>query len=72
MNFSMGNIMGSLLFSAIGFVVFSYGRKAGHFKMMGLGGLLMVYSYFTPTAMTYLIGAGLTALLYFRKDWFLD
>jgi hypothetical protein len=72
MNFSMGNIVGSLIFSSIGFAVFSYGKRMNAFKMMGLGAFLMTYSMFTPTALTYVIGIGLTALLYFRRDWFND
>ena len=72
MNLSLGNIIGSLIFSAIGFGVFSYGKRMSAYKLMGMGAFLMTYSMFTPTEMTYIIGIGLTALLYFKRDWFTD
>ncbi len=43
---SAANIFGNLLFSGIGFVAFSYGRKMGNARMMIQGGILMGYSYF--------------------------
>lgn len=61
----LANMAGGLLFSAIGFVALAYGRRNQSPRHMVLGGLLMVYCYFTSTAMTYLIGAALTAALVF-------
>lgn len=67
-SFSFSNLIGSLLFSGVGFVAITYGKRTGNMRQMMLGGLLMVYSYFTNTAMTYVIGAGLTAALYIFKE----
>lgn len=58
------NIIGGILFSGIGFVAFTYGRKNASVRHMALGGALMVYCYFTPTVLTYLIGTVLTAALF--------
>ena len=54
----------SLVPSAIGFVVFTYGRKEQRWPQFWAGLLLMVYPYFTPTATSMVvvgavIGAGL-------------
>lgn len=70
LNLSVGNIIGSLIFSGVGFIAFSVGKTRGQFKMMAMGALMMGYSMFTSTLMTYLIGAALTALLVLRKDLF--
>ncbi len=69
LNFSFGNIAAGLVFSGIGFVAFTFGKKTGQFKLMALGGVLMVFSYFTPsTALTCLVGAALTAGLYYARE----
>jgi len=63
------NLIGSLLFSGVGFVAFMHGKKQGHFQTMAIGGVLMVYSYFVSnTALMYLAGAALTAALYYYRD----
>jgi len=65
MNFSAGNLIAGLVFSGIGFVAFSYGKKQDRTQAMVLGAALMVYPYFTPSAMiTCIVGLGLTGLLY--------
>ena len=46
---SFGNIMAGMVFSGIGFVAFTYGKKMGSGKHMILGAALMVYPYFTRT-----------------------
>ncbi len=58
------NIFGGLLFSGIGFVAFTYGKKNQSVRHMALGGALMVYCYFTPTILTYAIGVILTIGLF--------
>ncbi len=63
-NFSPWNLLGSVLFSSIGFVAFSYGKKMGKFETMAMGAALMVYSYFTPTVLTWLVGFALTGYLW--------
>jgi hypothetical protein len=68
-SFDFGNLIAGIIFSGIGFVAFTYGKKAGQFKIMGMGGLLMVYPYFTPsTLLTCLVGAILTGSLYFIRE----
>ncbi|OGS00817.1 MAG: hypothetical protein A2V88_17495 [Elusimicrobia bacterium RBG_16_66_12] len=63
---STGSIVGSLLFSAIGFVAFAYGKKTMKFRVMAMGGALMAFPYFvSDTTMMWLAGAGLTAALFF-------
>lgn len=63
---SMGDIVGNLLFSGIGFVAFAYGKKTMKFRIMILGGVLMVFPYVvSDTTMMWLAGAGLTAGLFF-------
>ncbi|MCX5795096.1 MAG: hypothetical protein NTY77_06355 [Elusimicrobia bacterium] len=66
---SMANIIGNLIFSGVGFVAFMYGKKQGHFKLMVLGGVLMVYPYFVPnTMLLYLIGAALSVATFYVRD----
>lgn len=63
---TFGSIVASLVFSSIGFVAFTYGKKEGRYRTMALGGVLMAYSYFTPgLLLTCLVGCALTAALYF-------
>ena len=70
MRFSVGGLIGSLVFSGIGFVAFTAGRKQQHYRLMGFGALMMGYSYFTSgAALTWGIGAALTAAWYFLSDW---
>lgn len=69
LNLSAGSLIGSLVFSSIGYVAFSYGKKTGRVQVMALGGALMVYSYFTPGVLsTWLVGAGLTGAFYYLRD----
>lgn len=59
--FSAANIIGNLLFSGIGYVAYSYGRKMDKTKVMIQGGVLMAYSYFvTDTVWMYVVGTALT------------
>ena len=63
---SMGSIVGNLLFSAAGFVALAYGKKTMKFRVMAMGGVLMAFPYFISDAtMMWLVGAGLTAGLFF-------
>ena len=72
MNFgtlTAGTSIAGLIFSGVGFVAFTYGKKEGRHRtmMMGLG--IMVYPYFTPTAaITCAVGVVLCAALYFLRD----
>lgn len=65
----MLNIILGLFFSGVGFVALKYGKQQGKGNAMMIGGALMVYPYFTPTAaLTALVGVGLSALLFLRRD----
>jgi hypothetical protein len=45
MDFDLGFFMLALIFGAVGFVYFSYGRKQARISMIISGLLLMVYPY---------------------------
>lgn len=73
MNFSLGSLLGGLLFSCLGLVVFRFGKARQQLRLAILGLALMVYPYFTPsTAATWLVGSGLTAALFVFRRWFND
>ena len=62
-------LLGGLLFSGIGFVAFTYGRKMGQWKPAMIGVFLMCYPYFvSSTFWLYAIGAALTAALFYFRD----
>ena len=62
-------LFAGLIFGSIGFVAFVYGKKQTQVKTMVLGVALMAYSYFTPgTLAVWLVGAALTAALFFVRD----
>lgn len=66
MNMSFANIFAGILFGAIGFSAFLYGKKQASAKALILGIILMVYPYFVPnTIASYAIGIVLTAALFF-------
>ena len=63
--FTLPNLIGGFLFSAIGFVAFIYGKKMTLWRPMVLGVALMIYPYFfTNTWLLYGIGSVLTAALF--------
>ena len=65
LNFSWPGLIGNLLFSSIGFIAFSYGKKNSEMKTMLIGIGLMGYAYFVGnTTMIYVVGVVLTALLF--------
>ena len=65
----MDFLIGSFIFSGIGFVAFVYGKKQGLWKTASLGFLLMAYSYFVPSAFyVYVIGVALTVALFIWKE----
>lgn len=64
----MAKIVAWLIFGAIGFVAFSYGKKSGSTRPMIIGAILLVYPYFIlETWPLYIIGAALTTALYFWR-----
>lgn len=67
--FSLWGMVGGLLFGAIGFVAFVYGKKNAEFRPMVIGALLMGYPYFVRgTVALYLVGVVLTSALYFFRE----
>ena len=67
--FSLWGLIGGFIFSGIGFVAFIYGKKNTEYKPMMIGIALMVYPYFLRgTLALYLVGIGLTAILYFFRE----
>ena len=67
--FSPAKIIAWLIFGAIGFGVFLYGKKERSFKPLIIGIALMGYPYFVnSTLWLYAVGAGLCLVLYFWRD----
>lgn len=61
-------IIAYVFFGGIGFVAFMYGKKTAFWRPLVIGIALMGYPYFiSTTAMIYIIGAILTAMLYFWR-----
>ncbi len=64
-----GNLLASVIFSAIGLGAWIYGKKSALWKPMAIGVVLMVYPYFiAETWQMVLIGCGLTAALFVFRD----
>ena len=62
-------IVAWVLFGAIGFVAFTYGKKIRSLRPCLIGGALMVYPYFfTGTWPLYIVGIALTAALYYWRE----
>jgi hypothetical protein len=63
--FSVAEIVAELIFGAIGFVAFIYGKRTNAWTPMFIGLGLMIYPYFVPDALvSYGVGAILTAALF--------
>ncbi|MDX6771151.1 MAG: hypothetical protein SF051_16600 [Elusimicrobiota bacterium] len=68
MSLDAGSLLAGLVFSGLGFVAFRYGRTTGNFRLMALGGALMVYPYFTPTPLsTWGVGVVLSAAAWYAR-----
>jgi len=68
-SFSMAGIIANVLFSAVGFVAFRYGRKMQVWRPMVIGIALMAYTYFVQSeVLLYGIGSALTAGLFILRD----
>lgn len=62
-------LFASVLFGAIGFAAFIYGKKSYRWKPLGLGVALMVYPYFISRAwLLYAIGGALCAGLFLFRE----
>ena len=66
---SGANLIGGLIFGAIGFVAFIYGKRMNLWKLMLCGLALMIFPYFISDAgMLYIFGTlGTVALLFLRS-----
>ena len=68
-DFGAAKIFACIIFGAIGFAAFLYGKKNRSFRPMMIGFALMVYPYFiSGTFFLYLVGIALTAALYFWRE----
>jgi ABC-type uncharacterized transport system permease subunit len=68
-SFSFANIMAWVIFGIIGMCAFNYGRKEKALKPALIGLVLMIYPYFVSnTIVLYVVGVGVSLLLYFWKD----
>jgi len=67
--FSLAKIIAWIIFGAVGFAAFVYGKKERSFKPLVVGIALMGYPYFINTTFwLYVAGVGLCLLLYFWRD----
>jgi hypothetical protein len=66
---STAYIVGSILFSIVGFIIYRYGKKTAQPTPKWLGVALMFYPYLiSDTLMLYIVGAGLCVAAYmYRK-----
>jgi len=63
------NILIGTIFSIVGWYAFIHGKREKSWKPMVIGITLMVYPYFVASTLwSFVIGAGLTAALYFWRD----
>jgi hypothetical protein len=66
---TFGNLFAPLMFGAVGFGAFLYGKKTTNWKPMVTGVALMAYPYFIDSTMLlYAIGLALCASLYVFRD----
>ena len=70
MNFSVYTILISLVFSGVGWVYFSYGKRMNKLEIIIVGVILMVYGYFVESVPISIgIGAALSAAPFVMKWW---
>ena len=63
------NLFGLIVFSVIGFAMFSYARKQAKWRTAGIAAALMVYPYFIEqTWLLYVIGLTLCAAFYVFRE----
>ncbi|MDO8580332.1 MAG: hypothetical protein Q7S13_02510, partial [Candidatus Omnitrophota bacterium] len=67
--FPVAKIIAWVIFGGIGTIAFIYGKKMQSFKPMLIGIGLIAYPYFiNSTLWLYVVGVGLTSLLYVWRD----
>lgn len=65
----VGDLIGNIVFGAIGFVAFVYGKKMALYRTMTIGLVLMIFPYFVSGNWAlYGIGTALTAAMFLWKD----
>jgi len=65
MTLDTSTLLAGIIFGAIGFVAFIYGKKQSEWKPMLIGAALMVYPYFVPGAtLQWAVGALLTLMIF--------
>ena len=70
MDFNVPLIIVGLIFSAVGYVYFSYGKRLQKYNIAICGGALMVYPYFFDNIVAaILVGLGISALPFILKWW---
>ena len=70
MDFNVPVIIASIVFSSVGYVYFSYGKRTTNLQITATGIALMAYGYFTPTLLACVgVGAALLALPFLFKWW---
>ena len=68
-DFDLFKILAYIIFGAVGFVAFIYGKKNAFWRSMIIGLTLMAYPYFlSGTLAIYLVGIALSAALYFWRE----
>jgi len=66
---SFANLFAGILFGAVGFAAFMYGKKSASWKPMTIGVILMVYPYFIEkTWLLYAIGVALCVGIFVWRD----
>lgn len=59
------NLVGNIIFSSIGVAAFVYGKKQASFRIMLIGGALVLYPYLMQgNAYLYIVGSVLVACLF--------
>jgi hypothetical protein len=70
MDFDFPLIFAGLVFSSVGLVYFSYGRRMKNLNLLFCGMALMVYPYFVDKmVVTIVIGAALSGMPFFFRWW---
>ena len=67
--FSAANLIGGMIFSSIGFVAYTHGKRLHQWRSMLSGLALMIFPYFAQnTACLFAVGSLATLALYLWRD----
>ncbi|MEI7998403.1 MAG: hypothetical protein WCH62_02725 [Candidatus Omnitrophota bacterium] len=68
-SFSFASLMAYIIFGIVGMYAFNYGRREKSYQPCVIGTVLLIYPYFVhSTILLYIIGIGVSSLLYFWRD----